>query len=83
MNPIELQIFYLTEDQSALVDVGIDVQEDNFDNFELRDHTFYQVATIAPYRYEGQFNKYSKVFSNGEFFICNLPYQELKKKLEE
>lgn len=82
MKAIELQIFYLNETQGALADAGINIQDD-YESFDLRPQTFYQVDLIAPVNHDGVKGRYSKVFSGGEFFICNLSYQELKRKIEE
>ena len=82
MKPIELHIFYLTEDQNTLAEIGLVIEYDDFDKFELRPETFYHINSIAPYRHNGEY-KYTKIFANGNYCICNLPYKELKRKIEE
>jgi len=81
MKPIELPVFFLTDEQHALEKAGIEVEEDDFDTFDQRPLTFYQISAVEPYKNKGEY-KFCKVYSNGDYWICNIKYNDLKRKLE-
>lgn len=76
MKPIELQIFFHTENTSRLNELGV---RTDIAKTELRPMTFDNIKAISPY-YEGG-NDFCAIHTNGTEYICNMPYHSLKKIL--
>lgn len=81
MKPIELPVFFLNDEQNALEKAGITKEFDDFDTFDQRPLTFYNINVVEPYKHNGGY-PYCKVYSNGDYWICNIKYNDLKRKLE-
>lgn len=78
---IELPIILKSEEEYTLSDLGIDINSKLADN-PIGAMTFYSINGISPY-YDDRDNdkEYCRVFSNGESFIVNLTYKQVRELL--
>lgn len=75
--PVELPIYFNTDDTSALESLGI---EPNIRNCELKSVTFFTIDAIAPYKEDDGF-EYSIIYSGGTEFACKYTYVTIKQIL--
>lgn len=75
MEPIELPVLFVSEDQVVLQDLGIETVET-----VVRSIMFYDIKAIAGYNHKGE--DCSEVFISGDSFICTIPYEKLKTMIK-
>lgn len=74
---IELPIFHHTDESAQLTDLGIEFSVEGMG--VVKPICFININAFCAHK-EGN---HSIVFSNNTEFICELPYEELKTKLNE
>jgi len=78
---IELEVFFYTKDQQKLRD--LDIEDDvPIEDCELRKFTFCSINDISPYKEKGSEDEYCSVYSNGDNFVCNISYKDMKTILD-
>lgn len=76
MIALECEVFWYTEEQKKIVDLGQEVS-DPIESGDLKKHTFYQISFIRPYY------QYCEVGSNGDVYIVNASYEQIKSRIEK
>lgn len=76
MIALECNIFWYTEDQKKISDLGKEV-EDPIESSDLKPHTFYKISFIRPYK------NYCEIGSNGEIYVVNESYETIKSRIEK
>lgn len=74
---LELDIFFYTEEQLALLDSDVPVP---FEDCTTKKMFFINIDNIAP---RIDVPKYTLISSGGEAFTCSDDYQTVKKKIEQ
>lgn len=72
---IELPIFFHNDHTSLLDDIGL---ECSLDDCDIKNVLFVNINIVSPYE-----DRYSRIHSNGDSFICNIEYYDLIKKIYE
>lgn len=75
---IEFDIFWSTAEQVELCGLGI---ETSLEDCELRPVTFYRIGVISNYNESGK--NLCIIHSEGQRFITNKSYTEVKKIIED
>ena len=77
MLPIELPIYFNTDETDNLLKMGMDY---HIKNCEIRILTFFQISAIGPAIEDDGF-KYSLIYTSADSFSCVHTYEELKTLL--
>ena len=70
MEPIELPVLFVPEEEVAMFDLGLD----------SRPLLFFNINGITPY-IDPKGNPYTEILCNGDGYVCPLPYEEVKKRI--
>lgn len=73
---IELEIFHHSDETASLKSLGVDY---DISECLIIKMAFLKIDAISPYIENG--TNYSSIHTNGSEYICNLNYNELKKRL--
>lgn len=74
---IDLEIFFKTELSDQLEGLGVNTTTESA---EIRIVRFYEISSIAPYRYDGQ--ELTTIYSGSEAFVANYTFNELCQILD-
>ncbi len=77
MLPIELPIYFNTDETDNLLKMGMDY---HIKNCEIRTLTFFQITAIGPAKEDDGF-KFSLIYIGGDSFSCVHTYEVLKELL--
>ena len=77
MIPIELPIYFNTDETDSMVKMGLD---SHVANCEIRTLTFYNINAIGPAEEDDGF-KFSLIYLGGDSFSCVHTYEVLKELL--
>lgn len=75
MEPIELPILFVPEEEVAMFDLGLDYES------ESRPLLFFNINGIAPY-IDPKGNSYTEILCNGNGYVCTIPYETLKTMIK-
>ena len=78
---IELEIFFHNEESRNVHEFENPLPLSKND---IKKMTFMRIDVVGPYIDENDNDReYSRVYSSGDYFICNMDYEALKNKLKE
>lgn len=84
MKKVKLPIYWYSEEDGLLADLGIDKKReedaDEFDGAVFRELVFYNINAI--YKYLDK-EEHTVILSNGEKFICPWPINKVEKLIDD
>lgn len=81
MKPLEIEVFFHTDQTTSLRDLDIQY---NLSDCDVRKVTFYRIDAIGIFiDDDADKSEYSSIYSSGNTFNCPLKYAELKKLVED